>query len=192
VSAAQEAVALIQAELDRLIGGAYITSLITGDSLAQGLRDKKYNAGQAAADVAQGIRANLEGVDGYTIGRNVGGGYGQGLGSMYAYVFSEAERLKNAVRHHLEFAGSPAYAHSREMGEMVGKTWGQGLSKGLGALPDLGGKLPGAMSGFAGAAAGGGINEIHTHIYLDGREIAEAVDRHNYYQRPTYGTLPRN
>ena len=27
--------------------------------------------------------------------------------------------------------------------------------------------------------SGGGVSEVHTHIYLDGRQIAESVDRHN-------------
>lgn len=29
------------------------------------------------------------------------------------------------------------------------------------------------------AMTGGGVSEVHTHIYLDGRQIAESVDRHN-------------
>lgn len=28
--------------------------------------------------------------------------------------------------------------------------------------------------------SGGGVSEVHTHIYLDGRQIAESVDRHSF------------
>jgi hypothetical protein len=56
------------------------------------------------------------------------------------------------------------------------------------SLPQFG--LEGAAAGAGGpGGTGGGV--IHTHVYLDGRQIAEAVTRRQYYGATTTGAFTR-
>jgi hypothetical protein len=65
----------------------------------------------------------------FTSGYNTGYSYGSGLYAAGGYVGDAAQYLKNRVSGPMSFMGSPAYTHSREIGEMVGQTWGQGIAE---------------------------------------------------------------
>jgi hypothetical protein len=78
----------------------------------------------------------------------------------------------------------------------IGKSWHDNFNRGLGGdddlnLPTIPDLAPGG--GVAGGAAGGmgtgGVLELHAHLYLDGKEIAEEVSRYQYYGQPKLGIL---
>jgi hypothetical protein len=70
----------------------------------------------------------------------------------------------------------------------IGKAWAEGITKGanLGRL-GIGG---GGLSGGGMAMAGGGGSQV-IQLVVDGRTLAEIVNRANYYQQPPNSQLPR-
>lgn len=95
--------------------------------------------------------------------------------------------------------------HNAHLGAMkIGVEYAKALGLGLGTfsmpttkLGDMAALSPnlGPMAGLSlpapAGGGGGGVTEVHTHLYLDGKEIADNVTRHQYYGRSGASRLPR-
>lgn len=107
----------------------------------------------------------------YGYGLEVARTFGSGLLAGNNYVRDAAGVLRESVQGALEFSGSPAYTHSREIGEEVARTYGEGLNSGMAKIG-----VP-ALPGQGGSSVGGG-GPITVVLNLDGREVARAVVPH--------------
>jgi len=115
-------------ELDRM-GYDGLASYVRGVERAR--IDKlmgEISAIQKAAREGLGVGFTAEA---YNAGYNVGTSYGDGLAAAQGYVNDKARQIKAGVQRFLEFAGSPAYTHSREIGEGVGESWGDGIARAI-------------------------------------------------------------
>lgn len=204
----QEEAARRQAEI---LAGRAVTALAqprqarmrgeeTGGSYGSGIGSQGWYVGGQAGHLRESARWNLP-LDASGIGYNVGWSYGNGLAWSQTYVNDKAAQLKAGVQRFLEFAGSPAYTHSREIGENVALSWGDALGSALhaidlsrevdrigsqlGAVPPLRTPtLPEAASVASGAfLASGGTgtagrlgNEIHYHWELTVDGVPKTVD----------------
>lgn len=155
-AAAKELKEEAEYQLALLESGAADIAVDTGTSLDANLRVQQGKVSGAAGFLRDSMISHL-GFDATSIGETVGRTYGDGLGAAYSYVFTTAEQLANAVRHHLRLEQSPPYVAAREYGEKVAEFYGEGLEGGLGqlAMPNV---LPSApLPAMAGAGVAGGV-----------------------------------
>jgi hypothetical protein len=181
-------------ELQRLESGAYDAGAYAGNRAASGLRSTS-PAVTAAAGTVRGDALRGLYLDATATGKNVGQTYANGLTSSKAIVIAAAKALSLPVMRVLAMAGSPDYTHSREIGERVGETWGEGLRNALVRLPSMAGFLPDGGSEFglstAGAATGSG-SLPPIIIQLDGKELVQSTARWSYLMAPAGPSrLPR-
>jgi hypothetical protein len=193
VAIASAAIAALKERENELLRQLPQIALQQGLAYTGGLASGLAGAPKAAGTAAKGVTAGLNIPGTWTIGNTVGTYWANGIASGMAKGVSAAQKAANAAKAAMALAKSPWYVHAKEIGTKVGEAWGTGLSGSLGkavkGMPDLDGALPsGGRAGMAMAGAGA----IHTHIYLDGREIAEVVDRQHYYRQGTRATLPRH
>jgi hypothetical protein len=169
-----------------LIGTDLVAGLASTDQL---IRAQAAHARQLIVD-----QLALEGI--FEKGHNVGSSWAKGI---TGGVLSQLERYKAALFQYKSLMmgkSPPPKGPLKDIdkgGFNVGVSWAEGMAKGIGtfAMPSLG--MAGAARGDAMAALGGGMGgAIHTHVYLDGRQIAEVVDRHQRQMRPAGpALLPR-
>jgi hypothetical protein len=175
-----------------LTSDAYSAAIASGKPAAIARANELWNAAVTTLHNTSGVNQ---------AGRTIGGHWIQGITSSiyngYYSVANAGASIRNLLGHSLPTEG-PLKGNAAERGGMaIGEAWATAIGTGIRAnMPTL--ALPGLAGGGGGfsggamtpAAAGGG--EIHTHVYLDGREIAEAVSRNQYYQAPAGpGRLPR-
>lgn len=138
---------------------------LTGSALAQGLNSKDPIVRARAQAYRQAIYDRIATLNGsaYGWGAGVGTSYARGLASAQSYVNDKANQIKYGVQHILEFAGSPAYTHSREIGENVALSWADGLARGFKGLdmPSLVPALSGVAAPMASAAVGVGLGNTY-------------------------------
>jgi hypothetical protein len=169
-------------------------ALATGTSYASALASTKTQAGLAAHTIRENVTRNLAIPGTWTIGKQVGTYWSNGLASGLASGVAAAKNAANQAKAAMALAKSPWYVHAKEIGTKVGEAWGSGLSGSLGkavrGMPDLDGALP-RGGGVGTGAIGGGGRGTTIQLILDGRVLAEVVDRNLYYRTGTRATLPR-
>jgi len=165
----------------------------TGASYNTGLSSAPKTGGTILKGVALAQTSNIAGF--WTAGNNAGKSYAAGLAAASSAVKSSGTILKNAATSSMNFSGSPPYTLSKKIGRLVGESWASGLSSSLQRVATPTAALPGGGIGTGpaiGMTPGGGEGGvIHTHVYLDGRQIAEAVDRRHYYGASKHALAPR-
>lgn len=120
------------------------------------------------------------------------GSWIQGFTSM---SYSDAAGWLQGLKNMLVGSSPPPEGPLKDIdtgGFKIGQAWAEALAKGMDMFrfPSLAGAPAMAGGGYAG---GIGTREMTPIIIqIDGRTIAEVVDRQHYYMAPTYGTLPRN
>jgi hypothetical protein len=193
--------ALAAANEQALTRGAEIARLkgqLTSAELAAGLTDEREAVRLAAQAARLEITSRLEalGVEASGWGANIGSALGGGLDSQYGVVRDAAGRLAGAVRGQIGIRSEPSDPSSplhsiTEWGGNIAKTLAGGALGELRSLRGAAGAMAGAMvPAFGGAMApafaggAGGATVIHTHLYLDGKEVAENVTRHQHYMNP--------
>ena len=162
-------------QLRLLESGAADAAVNAGTTFAEQLRLQRVAAGNAARDLARAATGMIAAEDWSGVGQRAGNSFAAGLTKATGSVAKAAQDLKNVAKHYLEFAGSPAYTHSRQIGEEVGESWAKGLASSLVKLPDLGGALPGGSLGgspMGGSSGGGGFSLPNIIVQLDGRELS--------------------
>jgi hypothetical protein len=200
--------ALQRASETALTRGAEIARLkgqLTSTELAAGLNDEREGV-RLAAQAAQAVivaRLSTLGVDAAGWGSNIGWNLAHGLSSQYYQVYSAAAGLGSAIRGQLQIRSEPSDPNSplrgiTEWGGNIAKTLAGGALGELRTLRGAAGAMASAMvPSFGGAmtpafAGAGGTTVIHTHLYLDGRQVAENVTRHQHYMNPSGSSvLPR-
>ena len=183
---------------------AYYAGILASQQLADGLADAdadvrsaaidvrnnaireldrlKHGAYDAAAAATGALRSGLT-FNATGIGQGVVYSYASGIYSVAQAAVDAASYVRRRVSGVLAHAGSPWYTGSRKIGEMVAKTYGQGIASGLGNLPSVSGLLPGGGGAMAPAMAGGG-SLPPIYISLDGRELSESTARWGYFSQP--------
>lgn len=182
-------------QLALLQSGAAQVAVNTGVSLDEGLRQQRAKVGSAAAALAQRAKDMLKfpdkGPDSpYAWGSAIAKAWANGVASQWGYAHAKAIYLGTSLTGPLQGYSPPREGPLRNIdkwGENIGKAWAGGLGRGAGLSGLLGGRSP-LVPAMAAVGGGGGV--IHNHIYLDGRQIAESVNRHNYYMRGTSSRLP--
>lgn len=166
---------------------AELQAALIGTDLARGLASTDRLVQNQAIATRNLILEQLaiEGV--FQSGYNVGSLWSQGLAGG---VLSHLQKVQASLWQYKQLMigkSPPPKGPLRDVdtgGFNIGVSWAENMRKGIGtfAMPALGlGASGGAVPAMAGASAGG---EIHTHVYLDGREIAETVDRWQGLMRP--------
>jgi hypothetical protein len=187
----------VEAEVSRGERIAELKGNLVGTGLAAGLASSDPLIRAQAAHARDLILEQLaiEGV--FMQGYNVGALWSKGLAGG---VLSEVERLQVALWQYRQLMvgkSPPPKGPLKDVdtgGFNIGVAWAEGMAKGAKTfqMPDLGLMSGAAGRAGSGAGGGGGMGNIHTHVYLDGRQIAESVDRVNYYQSPGGASrLPR-
>jgi hypothetical protein len=182
-------------ELTRGALQARALGVLQGSQLASGMNDSRPGV-QAAARLVNAVAMQTVGSTAgfWTGGKNVSQTWVNGF--LSTNVYSAASGWLNGVKQLLVGNSPPPKGPLKGIdkgGENIGKAWAQGMVKGLDnfrvpSLPQFG--LEGAAAGAGGpGGTGGGV--IHTHVYLDGRQIAEAVTRRQYYGATTTGAFTR-
>jgi hypothetical protein len=187
----------LEDETTRAARIAELQGALTGAALAEGLASSDPLVSAQAAATRDLILEQLaiEGV--FQQGYNVGALWSKGLAGG---VLSHLELVQAQLWQYKQLMvgkSPPPKGPLKDVdtgGFNIGAAWAEGIAKGAGTfqVPDLG--LMGGAAGRTGSVAGGGgaAGNIHTHVYLDGRQIAEVIDRHHYYQSPGGASrLPR-
>jgi len=191
---------------------------LASQELADGLNSGIPSVRAKAEEMRDAAVAKLAGAGWYDGGRNAGLAWSAGLRSAYGASYSAGVALASGAGLSLRGLSPPKEGPLSDIdvgGFNVGKAWADGLIRAASAAQDAGYGLAGAvndaLSGSFGAgsvgpldiAAGsaygagtsgaGGVIEVHSHLHLDGRQIAETVDRHLYYMQPAGpSVLPRS
>jgi len=158
------------------------------------IRLSAVDTGIAAAAVKQRAQAVLEfGDEAGRWGQTVARSFADAWPTQAAYLEHQVEDYLDGARGVLEGLSPPKKGPLKDIdkwGASVARAWAKGFNSVAGGfMPALGAMFGGG--GMAPAYAGGGGGVIHTHIYLDGRQIADAVNEVNAFQRPSAGLLPR-
>lgn len=184
---------------------ARLKSQLWGDEIKKGLKSKNPEVRQAAFEQQEIIVARWQKLSekAYDWGSRTMVKYIKGMTSELLALDAAAERAAGVVEHNLRIRSPAKKGPLSEGGgpEGWGKRLGEKYAAGLAAsLPKLdvgAARFAGATMGSGAARLGGGqvgsSVVVHTHLDLDGREIARSVDRHLYsdLQRaaPTIGKV---
>jgi len=144
--------------------------------------------GITGASWAGALRSKVA-IDLYVAGRVASGTWMKGFVST---AYSDAAGWLTGLKRMLVGSSPPPEGPLKDIdkgGFNIGKAWAQGMNKGL-----MGVSVPGAASGgsfgLATAAAGGG-SPVVIQLQVDGRVLAEIVDRQLYYSGSGSSRFPR-
>ena len=176
---------------------AQLKGELTGKALARGLRSADPEV-QAEAVYAKGlIEARLAELQGkaQAYGNNTMIAYGNGIRGAKGQIIRDVEHTLKAVVGILKASSPPGpdspLHHIQTWGRNTMHAFGDGAREAAGQVASsfrfaAGAGAGGlAMAGAGGPAVGsgsgrGGAVVVHSHLYLDGREIASSVDQHMY------------
>jgi hypothetical protein len=134
------------------------------------------------------------GIQGQNWGRNLGEKIAQGLRDAIPEIVKAAQEVAEAIKKNTK-PGSPTKEgplstfDMRDAGFDLMAGYAKGIRDGARAIgPSFSGGM--ARGGGLAMAGGGGGQVIHTHVYLNGREIATAVTRQQFATRRYGGELP--
>lgn len=175
---------------------AKIEGTLTGQALADALASKDPLVRAKARLYKQSLEAQWEALqkDASEWGQNIGAGWisgiGRGIQSHYAILRHQLEKVESDLRGKSPPKTGPLAGLT---GEPIGSYWMNTLADGIDgaharmrrSLVAVAGSSMAVGMGpaFAGAGSGGGGGPlvVHTHVHLDGRQIAESVDRHQAF-----------
>lgn len=172
---------------------------LTSKELAAGLASGNPIVRQKAIEMRDAALAEIRAMGGVgAAGYSIGATWTQQIAAGIAANTYKIVYQLNYIRPLMEGFSPPKKGPLKNIGKgafNIGKAWAENFSAGMGTF-----QMPGSVAGLGGAGGGGSNLGLATaaaasgapvviQLQVDGRTLAEIVDRQLYYQRPTTGPL---